>query len=1026
MLSISAIKNSQEAMDYFGPAEYYQPNELDAQTAWFGHGAAALGLTGDVDMSQFKELLDGNVAGSQLGRVRDGEREHQPGWDLTFSAPKSLSILTTIGGDKRLIEAHQAAVKTALGVLEQELTKTRVRVSREQVVEAATGSLVVAQFVHSLSRENDPQLHTHCVVANATQRSDGQWRSLQSVHFYDNKMLVGQIYRNELALLVQKMGYQLDIDHRTGLFEIKGIPQTVLESFSKRRQEIESVAKSPDARDMERATLFTRKNKRKESSVELMTRWVSECKQCLFDQLQIKQLINQSISQTLEVASEPVCGKRSVEQAIDHLSKKEAVFISRQLSEAALKLGLGEVNYAATSAAVQQQKESQSIVPSSLAVRGRVATAYTTPNAVSREQYILKLLKQGKAAKGKLSHRWKVDEHLKDSNLSQGQKEAIKLIMTNKDQFLGIQGYAGVGKTTMLRCAKPLIEAAGYQLRACAPTHAAVDALKAETGINSRTLASFLLAMEKKQSNGKALDCSKEVWVIDEASLIGAKDMANLLTCARATKSRVVLLGDKSQLGAVSWGKPFHLMMQNGMNCAVMKEIQRQKVEQLKIAVEASIKANSHSISWPFIGKNPTSLLKQQIQAARNDIGQSLAALSTDVVEISAKKNRRQEVVNYYAGLNVKERENCLVIIPDNRTRHELMSSLREVALKDLPAGVFKNSPQQGSLNTTILCEIDCPNTAHAQCYGVGEVVEFSKTYKKMGIRPGDRFYVTEVNGKTNTVSLAPFEGHGKVLEWNPEKVAGKTRQAVTLLQEYERSLVVGEKIVFNKPDKKLGFKNGDVAVVTAIDSKNSEVTAKLVSGKKVTFNCQRFRQFDHGYATTAYKAQGKTVNQVVILAESYRENLITQKSFYVALSRARFHAKIFTDDKIKLMNGLGDRPGHKTSSLEQEQMLSAINRILEKNTQQIKQRIPNIQIAAGPECGEVSERDRTSGSTPSYTGRQNTPKLETASSQKYVTSHTVVERSNANLFVALDKPTNHSPKKDESKQVLVPIISEH
>lgn len=939
MLSIYAIKNSGQAKDYFNPAGYYQQqDELASQTAWFGNGATALGLTGDIDMQQFKELLDGKVAGGQLGRMRDGKLEHQPGWDLTFSAPKTLSILTLIGGDKRLIDAHQTAVKTALGVLEQEFTKTRLRVSREQVVEANTGSLVVAQFLHSLSRENDPQLHTHCVVANATQRSDGQWRSLQSVHFYDHKMLVGQIYRNELALLVKKLGYQLDIDHRTGLFEIKGIPKSLLECFSKRREMIESVAQSSDAHEMERATLLTRKNKRKESSLELMTRWVGECEKCLFSQLKVKKLVALSIKKTSELLSEPVCGKRSVEQAIDHLSKKEAVFSNKQLCEAALKLGLGDINYTATTAAVKEQQESQSIVPSSLAVRGRVAVSYTTPNAVVREQYILKLLKQGKGAKGKLSHRWKVDEHLKNSELSKGQKEAIQLIMTNKDQFLGVQGFAGVGKTTMLCSVKPLIESTGYQLRACAPTHAAVDALKAETGIQSRTLTSFLMSMEKKQSNGKALDCSKEVWVVDEASLIGAKDMANLLTCARATKSRVVLLGDKSQLGAVSWGKPFHLMMQNGMSCAVMKEIQRQKVEQLKTAVEASIKANSHNISWPFIKKNPTSLLKQQIQDARNDIGHSLAALSTDVVEISAKKNRRQEVVNYYAGLSVKERENCLVIIPDNRTRHELMSSLRAVALKSLP--------EQGSLDTTILCEIDCPNTAHAQCYGVGEVVEFSKTYKKMGIRPGDRFYVTEVNGKANTVFLEPFEGDGKVLEWNPEKVAGKTRQAVTLLQEYDRSLVVGEKIVFNKPDKKLGFKNGDVAVVTGIDIKKREVTAKLESGKKVTFNCQQFRQFDHGYATTAYKAQGKTVNQVVILAESYRENLITQKSFYVALSRARFHAKIFTDDKVKLMNGLGERPGHKTSSIEQEQMKSAINKILEKNTQQIKPEFREMNLS--------------------------------------------------------------------------------
>lgn len=945
MLSIYAIKNSEQAKDYFNPAGYYQQqDELANQTAWFGQGSAALGLTGDVDMRQFKELLDGKVAGHQLGKTnKDGKLEHQAGWDLTFSAPKSLSILTLIGGDKRLIDAHQTAVKTALGALEQEFTKTRIRVSREQVIEANTGSLIIAQFLHSLSRENDPQLHTHCVVANVTQRSDGQWRSLNSAHFYDHKMLVGQIYRNELALLVKKLGYQLEIDHRTGLFEIQGIPKNLIECFSKRREEIELAAESPDAREMERATLFTRKNKRKESALALMTSWVSECKGGCFKQSQVKKVIEHSIKQPKEALSEPVYGKRSVEQAIDHLSKKEAVFSKKELCVAALKLGLGETDYTATVAAVQDQKTSQSIVPSSLAVRGRVATAYTTPNAVAREQYIIKLLKQGNSTKSKISHRYQVDEQIKDSKLSQGQKAAIQLIMTNKNQFIGIQGYAGVGKTTMLKSAKPLIEAVGYQLRACAPTHAAVDALKAETGINSCTLASFLMAMEKKLANGEVLDCSKEIWIIDEASLIGTKDMANLLTCARATKSRVVLLGDKSQLGSVSWGKPFHLMMQNGMSCAVMKEIQRQKVEQLKTAVKSSIKANSYNISWPFIVKNPIELLKQQFQSSRSDINHSLGVLSSDVVEIEKKKERQQGLINYYSGLNAKDRENCLVIIPDNRSRHELMPFLREAALKDLP---LRRGVNQESIDTKILCEIDCPNTAHAQCYGIGEVVEFSKTYKKAGICAGDRFYVNGVNGKTNTVFLVPFNDDNVIFEWNPEKIAGKTRQAVTLFQEYDRSLVVGERIIFNKPDKKLGFKNGDRAVVTAVDCKKNEITVKLENGKKVTFNYEKFRQYDHGYAITAYKAQGKTVNQVVILAESYRENLVTQKSFYVALSRARFHAKIFTDNKDDLSRGLSERPGHKTSSLEQEQMKNAIDKILEKNTNQIKAPLKSMSLS--------------------------------------------------------------------------------
>lgn len=130
------------------------------------------------------------------------------------------------------------------------------------------------------------------------------------------------------------------------------------------------------------------------------------------------------------------------------------------------------------------------------------------------------------------------------------------------------------------------------------------------------------------------------------------------------------------------------------------------------------------------------------------------------------------------------------------------------------------------------------------------------------------------------------------------------------------------------------------------INGKKNEITAKLTNGKKVTFNSDKFRQYDHGYATTAYKAQGKTVNQVLMLAESYRENLMTQKSFYVALSRARFHAKIFTDDKVQLSQGLSERPGDKTSSLQQQQMKSAIDKILEKSGYQIREPFKSMNLS--------------------------------------------------------------------------------
>ncbi|WP_045764095.1 MobF family relaxase, partial [Xanthomonas albilineans] len=161
---------------YYGDAEDdYYTKDLDA-SAWQGKGAERLGLAGDVDRERFQQLLAGQIKpGIEISRsaIRDDAKE-RIGIDLTFSAPKSVSIQALVGGDDRLIRAHEEAVAVTLEHAET-LAQARIKHNgRAAVVD--TGNLVIAKFRHETSRLQDPQLHTHAVVMNLTRRGDGQWR----------------------------------------------------------------------------------------------------------------------------------------------------------------------------------------------------------------------------------------------------------------------------------------------------------------------------------------------------------------------------------------------------------------------------------------------------------------------------------------------------------------------------------------------------------------------------------------------------------------------------------------------------------------------------------------------------------------------------------------------------------------------------------------------------------------------------------------------------------------------------------
>ena len=222
-------------------------------------------MSGNVQSEQFKNLLEGYSPDGKktLSGKKINPDKHRAGFDLTFSAPKSISLAALMGGAKELEQAHRTAVERTLKVIEQQHAQARVWDGKEQQ-KVNSGNLVVAQFHHTTSREKDPQLHTHCVVLNCTQLANGKWRALTNEELYNNEMLLGAIYRNELASVARKLGYEIE-PRPDGLFEIKGYSETQIQWFSKRRQQIlELVGEHATAKEKEWAALQTRAAKGKE------------------------------------------------------------------------------------------------------------------------------------------------------------------------------------------------------------------------------------------------------------------------------------------------------------------------------------------------------------------------------------------------------------------------------------------------------------------------------------------------------------------------------------------------------------------------------------------------------------------------------------------------------------------------------------------------------------------------------------------------------------------------------------------
>ncbi|MFZ0733859.1 MAG: MobF family relaxase [Candidatus Sulfotelmatobacter sp.] len=858
---------------------------------WQGRLAGEFGLTGMVSAEDFAKLSQGQhpQTGEQLVRQRasyeyqDAEgktiktMEHRAGWDATFSAPKSVSLTALVGGDERVREAHRESVRVALDQLER---YTQARIGGNHPPET-TGKFVAATFEHDTARPVDgyvaPQLHTHAVVFNVTERDNGQPRAIQPQSLFASQQFATAVYQSELTYRVRQLGYEITAG-RSGAPEIKGYTQEYLDASSPRSQQIRQYLERTGRSGKEAAEIAahsTRDRKEMHSAAEVMAahRKLAAAFGHQADAV-VRAARERSQHQEKRVNSLDRV-RESLTFSRDKNFEREAVVDERALIRDGLRRGMGEITHAQVRANLDARLASGEfqVVERTESVPGR---QFTTAKTIEAEHEILHRMREGRGYLEPVLSRPQAiavaDHYL---HLNRAQKNVIEDVLSSRDRIQGIQGFAGSGKTSTLAAIRSAAEEQGHLVEGFAPTSRAARQLK-EAGIEAGTLQAFLARTVSPDAEE-----GKHLYLVDESSLASTNQVREFLSRLGAD-DRVLLIGDIRQHQGVEAGRPFEQLQEAGMRTAKLDEIVRQQDPALKSTVEL--------------------LATGQVSAAL-DVLQEQGR----VKEIPNAEDRLRTIAKTY----VESPDNSLIVSPDNASRRELNVAVRrELKL------IGTLAPEDHTLRVLVQRQdMTGAERSWANHYEVNDVVRYTRGSKGIGIGAGAYASVVAIDPAANLLTVQ--KANHELATYDPRRLSG-----VSVYQEIDREFSAGERIQFTAPDKSLGVANRDLAVIESIHP-DGRVTAGLSDNRQIEFNAREHPHFDHGYAVTSHSSQGLTAERVLVHADtSVHPDLLNSRFAYVSVSRASHDAVLFTDDVAKLGPQLGADVS-KTSALEINQASS-------------------------------------------------------------------------------------------------------
>jgi conjugative relaxase-like TrwC/TraI family protein len=656
------------AVKYF--TEYYERG----QTRWYGKGASALGLVGEIDRESFENVCYGKSpdGSGYLGTKGDPDKR-RAGTDFTFSAPKSVSLTALVGGDTRLENAHRLAVEKTLKLIEERYAQTRITKDKK-VTDVKTGNLVVAQFDHIESRELDPHLHTHALVMNLTQAENGKWYANDNDLIFQNKKHLGTIYQAYLAAEVERLGYE--IEHRPhGQFEIKGYDRQSLVDFSKRRMQILAQCPGNSTWQTREDTWHrTRKDKERIPSTELKVKWQQEAADLGIE------IVRSGLAKDVEPTA-AATKDRYIEDAIAHCSERSVDFRVEEIEKFAiaqrLPIDIAEIKPLCDTRA--------DLI--------RLGGSYTTFRALCREEKTISLMRQGQEDVVPIAATEHVTDYFRDTTLNTGQRQAVRLAATTTDRAIAWQGVAGAGKTYALAELKQIADLQGVKVKGFAPSAEAAKVLADELEIETNTVARKLCSREEPPSKD-------ELWIVDEAGLLSADDALALLSRADRENARLLLVGDTRQLSSVAAGNPFKSLQSAGMATARLTVSLRQKDPNLQAAVDA-LADGATARGFALLEQN-----NSIVTIAKDDIAELIAA--------------------EYLDLSPTQRAKTLIVSGTNDTRLKITAAIREGLRASGTIGPDLPARQLVDYKFTKI------ENRYAHNYNVGDIVVPIRNYKQL------------------------------------------------------------------------------------------------------------------------------------------------------------------------------------------------------------------------------------------------------------------------------------------------------
>ena len=938
MLSVANVRSSSAAANYFASDNYYAKADADRSGEWLGEGAKLLGLEGKVDAKAFDALLRGELPdGTQVGNLGQA---HRPGTDLTFSVPKSWSLLALVGKDERILSAYREAVVEALQWAEKNASETRI-MAQGKVQTQKTGNLAIGLFQHDTNRNQEPNLHFHAVIANVTQGKDGKWRTLKNDRLWQLNTTLNSIAMARFRVEVEKLGYETGPTLKHGNCEARGVSREDVMAFSSRRKEVLAARHGPGLEAGRIAALDTRSAKAPiEDRDTLGGIWQETAQSIGLDLVpMVERALLSSVmpekpnsgfatlvergrallakfarhvrgasddplvpASVLKQDKQTIAAAQAVASAVRHLSQREAAFERAALYKAALDFGL-------PTTIDDVETRTRALVNSGQLVAGRGEKKgwLASREALETEQRIIAGVEAGK---GDISPDLEVkqaESRVQASaeighgfQLNEGQLSAARLILTSSDRTIAVQGVAGAGKSSVLGPVAKVLGAEGRPVIGLAIQNTLVQMLERDTGIDSQTLARFLggwkplldapsnrtLKAEAKQALGGS------VLVLDEASMVANSDKEKLVTLANlAGVHRLVLMGDRKQLGAVDAGKPFALLQKAGI-------------------AQANMTSNLRA-------RDPV-VREAQAAAQKGDVRTALAKLETHTIE--AKGDGAIVAAEQWLSLKSEDRERTSIYASGRRIRSAVNDAVQTGLLASGQIGPEK-------VQLTVL---DRVNTTHEElrhlaAYQSGRILEVSRRQKALGLMPG-QYRILGIDPKRKRVSLE--NARGKTFSFDPARLrADKTNDSLALFTDRKIEIHTGDKIRWTRNDHNRGLFNADRAKVIAIDK--GKVTVETSKGEEVTLGKDDpiLKRIDLAYALNAHMAQGLTSDRGIAVMDSRERNLSNQKTFLVTVTRLRDHLTLVLDNTQRLTAAVAHNKGEKASALEVTARLKAAAR---------------------------------------------------------------------------------------------------